>query len=211
MSSQNSLGTKRAFRMAVAASLALALGACASIESIGTLGLLPEEDDTAAPNFESYAAVETAYGNIVAGKTEVSDLAVYGFDAAKAPNVERLSYLGIMDRFMPGDSATFDLLAAPVQSCIEAQERCSAMIFRPQHIHAKRNGSLILDLLGFEQVTEQTGWSAEVIFLAQDGRVVYKILSGRPRIEEVRDRVQPLGPLQDLGDKVMSAGSHMKI
>lgn len=85
------------------------------------------------------------------------------------------------------------------------------MIFRPQHIHAERNGSLVLDLLGFERVTEETGWSAEVIFLTQDGRVVYKILSGRPRIEEVRDSIQPLGPLQDLGDKMMSAGSHMKI
>jgi len=211
MSSQNPLAGKRAFRMAAAVSLVLALGACASIESIGTLGLLPEEDDISAPNFDSYQAVETAYGNVVAGKTEVSDLAGYGFDAAKAPNVERLSYLGIMDRFMPGDSAKFDLLAPQVQACIEAQERCSAVVFRPQHIHAERNGSLVLDLLGFEQVTEQTGWSAEVIFLAQDGRVVYKILSGRPRIEEVRDRVQPLGPLQDLGDKVMSAGSHMKI
>ena len=129
--SHNSRASKRAFRMAAAASLALALGACASIESIGTLGLLPEEDDISAPNFESYQAVEVAYGNVVAGKTEVSDLAGYGFDAAKAPNVERLSYLGIMDRFLPGDSAKFDMLAPQVQACIAAQEHCSAMVFRP--------------------------------------------------------------------------------
>jgi hypothetical protein len=211
MPSKSSPGAKRAFRMVAAASLALALGACASIESIGTLGLLPEEDDIAAPNFESYQAVETAYGNVVDGQTETSGLADLGFDASRAPNVEKLSYLGIMDRFMPGDSAKFDRLALPVQSCIEAQEHCSAMIFRPQRIHAQRTGSLILDVLGFDRTTVQSGWSAEVIFLMQDGRVVYKIMSGRPRIEEVHESVHPLGPLQDLGGTVLSVGSHVKI
>lgn len=208
MTSHNPKGAVRAWRIAAGLGVALTLGACSGY---GQFGLLPEEDDVTAPVFESYQAVETAYGSVVAGKTQVSDLANFGFDASKAPNIEKLSYLGIMDRFMPGDSAKFDMLAPQVQTCIEAQDRCSAIVFRPQHIHAAREGSLVLDLLGFEQVTVESGWSAEVIFLMQDGRVVYKVISGRPRISEVRDHFQPLGPLQDLGDKVMSVGSHVKM
>jgi hypothetical protein len=35
--------------------------------------------------------------------------------------------------------------------------------------------------------------------LVENGRVAYKIMSGRPHIEDSQEQVQPLGPLQDLG------------
>lgn len=186
---------------------AVFLGAC-SVIGLSNTDLLPGEDDTVATTFTTYDAVETAYGNVRAGETRVPDLAQLGFDTSTAPNVERLSYLGVMDRFLPGSSIRFDKLAPAVQSCIEAQEHCSAVIFRPARVRAQRSGSLLLDLLGFERVTVSTGWSAEVIFLMQDGTVVYKVLQGKPRIQEVRDRVQPLGPLQDFGDTAFSMGTH---
>jgi hypothetical protein len=43
------------------------------------------------------------------------------------------------------------------------------------------------------------GWSAEVTLLVENGRVAYKVMSGRPNIEDSHQVIQPLGPIQDLG------------
>ena len=117
--------------------------------------------------------------------------------------MEILSYLGVIERFMPRDSIGFDKLDPAVQSCIEARDRCTAYVFRPGQLHQERTGEFFLDLLGFERTTVNTGWSAEVVFLVQDGRVAYKVMSGKPNIDTTHDLVQPLGPLQDIGNTVM--------
>ena len=203
-------GLRRRWGLIAALSSAIALGACSAIGSITSMSstdILPTQDDVVATNFQSYDAVEVAYGNVVAGQTRLPDLASLGFDAANAPNVEKLSYLGVMDRFMPGSSLRFDKLAPAVQGCIEAQEHCSAFVFRPARIHEARTGNFILDMLGFERLTVEAGWSAEVIFLMQDGRVVYKVLQGKPNIQEVHDRISPLGPLQDIGGTALGFGT----
>jgi hypothetical protein len=199
-------GARRRWKLFAVQGFLVLLGACSALGiDVANTDFLPAED-TGVTAFASYDAMESAYGNVVAGQTRLQQLAQLGFDTSTAPNVEKLSYLGVMDRFMPGDSIRFDKLAVPVQDCIEAQEHCSAYVFRPSHLHSQRTGSFVMDLLGFERVTVNSGWSAEVIFLMQDGRVVYKVLQGRPRIEEVRDSVQPLGPLQDFGGTAMGLG-----
>lgn len=158
-------------------------------------------------NFQTYQQVTAAYTDIVPGQTRLADLPKFGFDTATTPNVEILSYLGVIERFMPRNSMTFDHLAAPVQACIEAQDRCSAFVFHPQHVESRRLGNIFLDMLGFERETLDTGWQAEVVLLMQDGHVAYKLMSGRPRIEDMHDTVQPLGPLQDIGNTAFHAAS----
>jgi hypothetical protein len=62
--------------------------------------------------------------------------------------------------------------------------------------------------MGFERITHSERWSAEVILLVMNGRVVHKVFSGNPRTENWEDKRQPLGPLQDLGGAVArQAGS----
>jgi hypothetical protein len=207
-------GIRRRWGLVLAVCTAMTLGACSAYDSIASFGadlVLPTGDDVSETNFQSFDAVEAAYGNVVAGETRLPELATLGFDAANAPNVEKLSYLGVMDRFMPGSSLKFDHLALPVQNCIEAQERCSAFVFRPARIHSKRTGNVLLDMLGFDRLTIEAGWSAEVIFLMQDGRVVYKVLQGKPRIQEVHERISPLGPLQDIGGTAVGFAGKMKM
>jgi len=36
--------------------------------------------------------------------------------------------------------------------------------------------------------------------------VAYKVMSGKPHIEGYHDDIQPLGPLQNLGDQAVHAG-----
>lgn len=166
-------------------------------------GLLPYQTEVQNSGFESYTAVQDAYRNIQPGTTLSSDLSRLGFDAARSPNVQVLSYLGVIERFMPRDSIRFDNLAPAVQNCIDSRDRCTAYVFHPVHLHHERTGNPIWDVLGFHRVTVNTGWSAEVILLVQDGRVAYKVMSGKPHIEDVHDNVQPLGPLQDIGGTVV--------
>lgn len=187
--------------------------ACASLLATlmllgcGGLGLLPHKAEINNTNFRSFAAVQAAYQAISPGATRASELAPIGFDAAESPNVEVLSYLGVIERFMPRDTIKFDQLDAAVQTCIEARDRCSAYIFKPERIHEERTGNWFLDVLGFERETVSYGWSAEVMLLVQDGRVVYKVMEGKPRINNYHDDVQPLGPFQDLGGTVLRTAS----
>ena len=202
MKNSEGRGTRRTARIVISVTFMLSLVGC------GGLGLLPHESKvSASQNFLTYDQVTAAYTTIVPGETRISDLSKLGFDTATTPNVEILSYLGVIERFMPRNSISFDHLAQPVQACIEAQERCSAFVFHPDHIESHRMGSIFLDLLGFERQTLNTGWSAEVVLLVQDGRVAYKLMSGRPRIEDTNDSVQPLGPLQDIGNTAFRAAS----
>jgi hypothetical protein len=193
----------RVAKLALSMTVALALVGC------GGLGLLPYQTDIQTTNFKSYQAVEAAYKEITPGETPASDLEKIGFDSTRAPNVEILSYLGVIERFMPRDSISFDNLDPAVQSCIEARDRCTAYVFHPGQLHQQRTGSLLLDLFGFERTTVSTGWQAEVVFLVQDGRVAYKVMSGKPNIDTSHDTVQPLGPLQDIGDTVVRTASRV--
>lgn len=185
-------GARRYAKVTAVLSVALAL--------IGCGGLLPHRSDLSSnQSFKTYDQVQTAYASIVPGQTREAELSRLGFDAAVQPNAEVISYLGVIERFMPRDSIRFDHLAPAVKSCIEAQEHCSAYVFRPSRLEQERTGSVFLDLLGFERTTIDRGWAAEVVLLMQDGHVAYKVMSGKPHIEGYHDDVQPLGPLQDLG------------
>jgi hypothetical protein len=195
--------SRRYLRVIASLMVTLALVGC------GGLGLLPYQSDVQNSGFASYKQVRHAYVAIVPGRTLASDLSHLGFDASRSPNVDVLSYLGVIERFMPRNSISFDKLAPPVQSCIEARDRCTAYVFKPERLHRERRGNLFLDILGFQRVTVNTGWQAEVILLVQDGRVAYKVMSGRPRIEDVHDKVQPLGPLQDIGSTVMHTAQRL--
>jgi len=148
--------------------------------------------------FASYDQVSGAYKSIVPGRTRSDDLAPIGFDVNASPNVEILSYLGVIERFMPRDSIKFDDLDPAVRSCVQARVACSAYVFRPERRERERVGNLLLDILGFSRRTVERGWSAEIVLLVQNGQVTHKLFSGRPRIEGTRNRVQPLGPFQDL-------------
>jgi hypothetical protein len=178
------LGSRRYARLAAVLLVGLTLVGCAS------LSLLPRRSTLAQDQtFKSYRDVVAAYSNIAPGHTRTDELARLGFDVAAQPNAEKLSYLGVIERFMPRQSARFDRLSASVQTCITAQQRCSAYVFQPSQLKKERTGSLFFDLLGFDHTTIDSGWTAEVVLLMQDGRVTYKAMSGRPRVENYHEDI----------------------
>jgi hypothetical protein len=194
-------GSGRGLKTFLSATFMLSLVGC------GGLGLLPHETKASTNSFQSYEQVQSAYTDVVPGQTRLTDLPKLGFDTATTPNVEVLSYLGVIERFLPRSTMSFDHLAPPVQACIESQDRCSAFVFHPQHVESRRMGNIVLDLLGFERRTVASGWTAEVVLLMQDGHVAYKLMSGRPRVEDTHDEITPLGPLQDIGNSLTRTAS----
>jgi hypothetical protein len=194
-------GTRRYVGIAASILVTLVLVGC------GGLGLLPRETDIKNSSFKSYKEVEVAYQQIAPGHTRTSDLVEMGFDSNDSPNVEVLSYLGVIERFIPRDSIRFDNLDPVVQQCIEARDRCTGFVFHPERLHEERLGNWALDVLGFQRTTVNYGWSAEIVLLVMDGHVAYKVMSGKPHIEDFHHKVEPLGPFQDLGGTVLHTAS----
>lgn len=168
-------GQRRYARVVASTLITLALVGC------GGLGLLPYQNDAQTDGFQSYKAVQTAYREIKPGATLASDLSRLGFDAARSPGVQVLSYLGMIERFMPRSSIRFDKLAPAVQACIDARDRCTAYVFKPQGLHREGAGSLVQDIFGLRQASANTTWAVEVILLVQDGRVAYKAMADHLR------------------------------
>jgi len=178
-------------------------GAALSLCACGTL--LPRETENAAQDFDSYREVQFAYSSVNPTVTQTPELARLGFYIDSAPNVRILSYLGVMEHFMPTGSVTINDVDPAVRRCIEARQTCVGYVFNFQHREEQRVGNVALDMLSFSRTTVTTGWSAEVLFLVEDRTVIYKLLSGSPNVDERHENVRPLGPLQDLSDTARNA------
>ncbi len=184
------------------------IGACGLVVALTGCGgiLLPSQSEIGDSVFDSYGSVRVAFDKISLRQSSVSDLSTLGFDAQRTPNVAVLSYLEIVERFMPNSSMAFDRLDPAVQDCIMARTSCEGYVFNVEHHEFQRSGSLFLDIFGFEHLTTETGWTAQVLVLVQDGHVTHKLLSGSPNVRIVRDDVEPLGPMQNLAG-VFAAGT----
>jgi hypothetical protein len=108
-------------------------------------------DGGAHAGFTSLQQFRAAYARVAPGITAESELARLGFNLA-ARDTRTLSYLGVMERFMPHDSQAFDRLDPAMRACFEAQDGCTARIFRME--------------------------STRIVLLLHDGRVAYKTISG---------------------------------
>jgi hypothetical protein len=186
--------------------LLLATGSSLLLAGCGG-GLLPDQKAKSASPFESYDQVVEAYDQIVPGMTHAEDLPNIGFDA-RTGNVDVLSYLNIEERFLPAAGVRWEQLNPAVQACIRAEAYCTGYVFHPGRTASKRLGSFVPDVLGFERITRSERWSADIILLVMNGRVVHKVFSGNPRTDNLEDRRQPLGPLQDLGGAIARAAGN---
>jgi hypothetical protein len=184
-------------------SLIGALYAVFALSGCGTL--LPHQTENAAQDFESYRDVQFSFNQVEPRVTQTPELARIGFHADSSPNVHILSYLGVMERFMPGGAVGINDVAPEVRRCIEARDSCVGYVFNFEHREEQRVGNVALDMLSFSRTTLTTGWSAEVLFLVEDRTVIYKLLSGSPNVDEREETVRPLGPLQDVSDTARAA------
>ncbi|MEI9994554.1 MAG: hypothetical protein WDM91_08165 [Rhizomicrobium sp.] len=171
-----------------AASIAIAVVALALV-GCGTLTLLPRQADSPANSIKSLKDLAEAYARVQPGETRASQLGGLGFDSA-TPNVEVLSYLGVMERFMTGDSTKFDRLDEALQDCIEARDHCTAYVFKSADLEPGKGN--MLASLGFG-AANAAGHIPEVTLVVENGRVAYKMISGVP--QTLLARHMPVAPM----------------
>src|SRR5258708_25001404 len=183
---------QRLFRLLVVTGAMLLTSGCASFS------LFPAKRSTTESRWTNYAQVQAAFDRIQTNRTRVVELKQMGFDPAASPNVKILTYVDLIQRFMPNPGIRIEDLHPAVRACIEGKEHSRAFELILKNDYKKRHGNLFLDILGFKRQTHETGWEFDGLVLMDDGTVVYKLSSGQPLISREDKEIRPLGPLQEL-------------
>lgn len=165
----------------------------------GGSGVLPENRTFVQTPFVEYEEAYEAFEHVSVSETTLGQLFNSGYDVSTFPNVERLSYLDLIQRFLPHESITFEDLDPALRACFEAQLTCKGYLLRPSRIEQERIGSVVLDVFNFKRTEVKTGWAAEAIFVLHNDVVIYKVWSGTQRVSETFEQTNPLGPFQNLG------------
>ena len=160
-------GTRRTVIAIVLAVSALALLGNA------VMSLLPRLDDPLPRKVLTKADLIVAYSRIRTGQTRASQLSQYGFDTASA-GAQVLSYLGMMERFMPHDSVRFDQLDPAIKDCFSVQDHCTALVFRSAN--RAKTATSNAHFSAFTPLADTA--PPQVTLLIRDGRVTFKMLSG---------------------------------
>lgn len=166
----------------------------------GCGSLLPSTKQTIPSPWSSFEEAKASFDMIIPYKTTAHELKALGFDPFSTPNIKILTYVDIMNLFMPNPSIKKEDLDEGIQSCINAKANCVAYEFDPRIIKSRRYGNVLLDIFNFSRKSRESGWRFEAIIVIVDNIVVYKLWGGNPIIDQYREIKNPLGPLQNADD-----------
>lgn len=169
----------------------LTTGGCAS--------LLPSVRKDVGAKWKDFEQAKAAFDMIEPYRTDTDELTAIGFDSSSTSSVNILTYLDIIQRFMPNPSISEADLAEGIRDCIAAKDNCRAHEFTLKVIREERYGNVFLDLFNFTKNTRVSGWEFRPLIVMKEGLVVYKMWGGRPNINETIEEKNPLGPLQNSG------------
>jgi len=176
----------------------------------GCKSLFPHSEVTVVSHWKTYQDVETAFGKITPYHTTVEDLQLLNFDPKLSPNVKILTYVDIIQTFLPTPAIRQQDLPDGVRECIKAKENSRAYLVDLRVLTDQRHGNLFLDIFGFKRLTHISGWEFKGLILLKGDLVVYKLSSGEPRVSRDDNQVKPLGPLQEIDAPVSRAMSLAK-
>ena len=159
--------------------------------------MLPESKKSFKSPWDTFEQAKASFDLITPLETTRDDLAKLNFTPDKTPNIKILSYLEIIDRFMPNSSITKDDIDQGLLECITAKNTCQAYEVTLTKTHNERYGNFFLDIFKFKRKTRKTGWNFKALIVLNTNVVVYKIWSGQPRIDEDTYQKNPLGPFQE--------------
>ncbi|MFC7419638.1 hypothetical protein ACFQNF_07060 [Iodobacter arcticus] len=178
--------------------------AIASVVLTSCAALLPDSEQISRTPWPDYQTAEHAFKSISLETTSLQQLHAMGLDPLKTPNIVVLSYADLMRRLALSGAGEPRLLAPQIQACIAAQTSCFAYEIEQKSSVRKRYGNFWADFLNFERKTIISGWHFDVIFIIQDGVLVYKLWSGTPSIEQFEQENTPLGPFQGMGISIFT-------
>lgn len=168
--------------------------------------LLPMVKGSVESPWESFDQAKQAFDRVIPYQTSEEELRSLNFAPFQNPNLEIISYLAVINRFMPSSSFRKEDLPKGIQDCIENNNLCYGYELKISQVQNKRLGNVFLDLFNFKRRTHKTGWEFNALIVIRNSLVVYKLWSGKPQIDEFSDSKNPLGPLQESETVINTVG-----
>lgn len=183
---------------------------CASLTSAlvflgGCSSLLPKAEQEVINPWKDFADARTSYDKIVPYATRIEAVRELGFAPSRSANTQVLNQAQVVNAVLPSPLQGFMNPPKGIVDCIKAQDACTGYLMEPSKITHKRVGSFLLDFLNFKRNTVTSGWRFSALVVVVDDLVVYKQWSGEPKIESTELRINPLGPLQSMGETLKVA------
>jgi hypothetical protein len=124
-----------------------------------------------------------------------------GLDPSRNPAITVLHFADVLQRFAAATLIKPEDVDRGIRDCLQAGKQCGGYAIAVEKLQRQRIGGFWLDSLNFRRETVTTGWRVDVLLVFVDDALVYKLVGGRPTINEVDLRRNPLGPLQGWGDQ----------
>lgn len=175
------------------------------LTTTGCKSLFSSTSTKSRTSWKSFDEAQSAYDKVVPHKTTVEELKGLGFDPHSTSNIRILTYLDLIQRFIPNASITLNDLQPDVRACIESKDCCHAYEMDLELTDNKRYGNLALDVFGFNRKSKTSGWTFKALIIVKDDVVAYKIRSGEPNVDRLDQKTKPLGPLQELDNILLKA------
>jgi hypothetical protein len=163
----------------------------------GCAALLPRSSSISNSPWKTYKDVVTAYDKVIPNRSTITEIRKLGFDIYSTANLKILSYVDVA---VATQSLKKGELSSGIEACLKVQTLCTGYAFEPQVVNSKRYGNFWMDTFNFKRKIKETGWRAKASFLIIDTVVVDKYWSGEPQVDYDKETVNPLGPLQDVGN-----------
>lgn len=163
----------------------------------GCAALLPRSSSVINSPWKTYKDVVTAYDKVIPNRSTVNDIRKLGFDIYSTPNLKILSYVDVA---VATQSLKKGELSSGIEACLKVQTLCTGYAFEPQVAKSHRYGNFWMDTFNFKRKTKETGWKVKASFLIIDAVVVDKYWSGEPQVDHDKEVINPLGPLQEVGN-----------
>jgi hypothetical protein len=168
---------------------------CLCLSGCGSL--LPVAKSRTESPWRTFNQAKTTLDKVVPYQSSRDDLHTLSLDPFYNNNIEILTYLDLVELFMPNSSFRKEDLVEGVKNCLDAQEKCSGYRIAISNMESRRFGNVFLDLFNFKRKSHRTGWTFKALLILQDDLVIYKISGGKPKIDEYMYKRNPLGPLQE--------------
>lgn len=179
----------------------LALGAIVALSACASL--LPTAETLTGEGWQDFAQARDRFETIKPYESTRGTVHEMGMDPFKNPIVTLLTYSDLIQRFGTGSVLRPEQLERGVRDCFEAGKRCTGYLLQQRQEHRKRIGNFWLDLLNFKRQTDIEGWSFNALIVFVDDQVVHTLYGGQPRIHGHESSLNPLGPLQALGERAL--------
>lgn len=170
------------------------LSACAS--------LLPAAKQDVSNPWSDFEGAKRSFDQIVPFSTDMETVRKLGFDPYKTPNMQVLNQAQVVSAVLPSPLQDRSTIAQGIRDCMKAQDACVGYLMEPSNLDQQRMGNFFLDFLNFKRNTLTKGWKFSALIVVIGDTVVYKQWTGQPHIETTDERINPLGPLQSMGETV---------